>query len=85
MDGTFLKFFYSDMDVELGKITKKRRANPTGQDVYLRPDGTVERDEDKIIAAQRIFKHEYYKPGGPAFQKGLARFESCVQEGTGPK
>ena len=69
-------FYSSETDVELGKIAKKRRANPIGQDVYLKPDGTVERDEDKIIAAQRIFKHEYYKPDGRAFQKGLKRFET---------
>jgi len=73
-------FYTSEPDVELGKIDKKRRANPIGEDVYLKPDGTVERDEDKIIAAQRIFKHEYYKPDGRAFQKGLKRFEALSLE-----
>jgi hypothetical protein len=28
-------------------------------------------DEDKIIAAQRIFKHEYYKPEGKGFLEGV--------------
>ena len=69
-------FYSSETDVELGKIAKKRRANPVGEDVYLKPDGTVERDEVKIIAAQRIFKHEYYKPGGKGFFKGLQQFET---------
>jgi hypothetical protein len=73
-------FYTTETDVELGKIDKKRRANPIGEDVYLKPDGTVERDEDKIIAAQRIFKHEYYKPDGRAFQKGLKRFEALSLE-----
>jgi len=69
-------FYTSEPDVQLGKIDKKRRANPIGEDVYLKPDGTVERDEDKIIAVQRIFKHEYYKPGGKGFLKGFEAFNS---------
>lgn len=69
--------FYSETDVELGKIPKKRRLNSTGENVYLCPTcKRVDRDEDKIIVAQRIFKQEYYKPGGKGYQKGLARFES---------
>jgi len=78
MDG--LPIYKGETDIELGRIAKKRRLNPTGEDVYLKPDGTVERDEDKIIAAQRIFKHEYYKPDGRAFQKGLKRFEALSLE-----
>jgi len=63
-------------DFEEGKVLKYQRANPIGEDVYLNPDGTITRDEDKIIKAQRIFKHNYYKPGGPWFnanQNALAR------------
>jgi hypothetical protein len=48
----------------MGKILKYRKLNPVGEDVYLNPDGTISKDEDKIIAAQRIFKHNYYKPDG---------------------
>ena len=69
--------FKSETDVELGKVVKKHRVNPTGEDVFLCADGwSITKDEDKIIAVQRIFKHEYYKPGGKGYLKGLAQFES---------
>jgi len=55
---------------------KKQRKNPLGEDVYLLPDGSVKRDEDAIIAAQRIWKHEAYKPGGPMYQKVMDRLNS---------
>lgn len=61
-------YFKSEPDVVLGKVAKKRRVNPVGENVHLRPDGTIECDEDKIIAAQRTWRHEYYKPGGKGFQ-----------------
>jgi hypothetical protein len=68
--------FISESDSHLGKVLKYQKPNPIGEDVYLNPDGTITRDEDKIIKAQRIFKHNYYKPGGPWFkanQNALAR------------
>ena len=68
-------FYSSETDVELGKVAKKRRLNPVGENVYLKPDGTVERDEDKIKAVQRIFKHEYYKPDGRGFLKSFEKFK----------
>lgn len=48
----------------MGKVLKYQRANPVGEDMYLRPDGTVESDEAKIVRAQQIFKHNYYKSDG---------------------
>jgi hypothetical protein len=57
--------FECDVDIDVGKILKKPRLNPIGEDIYLKPNGSVERDEDKIISAQRIFKENYYKAGGP--------------------
>lgn len=57
--------FKSETDIELGKITKYQRVNPVGEDAYLNPDGTVEFDEDKVVRAQRIFKHNYYRANGP--------------------
>jgi hypothetical protein len=71
--------FYSEKDAELGKVVKKRKVNPIGENVFLRPDGSIEREEDKIIAAQRIFKHEYYRPGGPGFLKGLKSFDDHIR------
>jgi hypothetical protein len=56
--------FYAEKDYEMGKVLKYQRANPVGEDMYLRPDGTVESDEAKIVLAQQIFKHNYYKSGG---------------------
>lgn len=68
--------FICETDSHLGKVLKYQKPNPVGEDVYLNPDGTITRDEDKIIKVQRIFKHNYYKPGGPWFkanQNALAR------------
>ena len=65
----YKNYFKSEPDVQLGKIAKKRRLNPTGENVYLCPTcKRIDRDEDKIIAAQRIWRHEYYKPDGKGFQ-----------------
>lgn len=60
-----MDIFTSDTDWSQGKVLKYQRPNPVGEDVYLLPDGTIERDEDKIIKAQRIFKQNYYRAGGP--------------------
>ena len=67
--------FDSDRDVECGKIVKKLRPNPLGENVYLHPDGSIERDEDKIIPVQRIFRENYYKPGGKGFLKASKSFD----------
>lgn len=66
--------FFSDHDYELGKILKRPKPNPIGEDVHLDEDGvTIHRDEDKIKKAQRIFKHNYYKPDGRGASKVLRR------------
>lgn len=41
---------------------KKRKLNPTGENVYLLSDGTLRKDEDHIVAAQRIWKERAYAP-----------------------
>lgn len=43
---------------------KKRKLNPVGEHVFLNRDGSIKRDEDKIIAVQRLWLHHAYKPGG---------------------
>jgi len=68
--------FESDKDFTLGKIIKKSRFNPVGENVFLRADGSLERDEDKIIAVQRIWKHEYYKPDGRGFLKAIESYNA---------
>jgi hypothetical protein len=72
--------FQCDADWQLGKVLKYRKPNPIGEDAYLKPDGTVEFDEDKIVKAQRIFKHNYYKPEGKGAQKVLEKYTSCERQ-----
>jgi hypothetical protein len=71
--------FECDRDLDCGKIVKKLRLNSLGENVYLHPDGSVERDEDKIIAVQRIFKENYYKPGGKGFLKAFEYFDDHLR------
>jgi len=68
--------FVCSPDVQEGKILKYRRPNPVGEDVYLNPDGTITRDEDKIIRAQRIFLQNFYKPDGPGARLVLKKYAS---------
>lgn len=75
--------FKSEPDYELGKIVKRYRLNPVGEDVYLMPDGTIEKDEDKIVKAQRIFRENWYKPGGPGARRVLAKYRSCTDQISG--
>lgn len=64
-------------------LEKRRRINPLGEDVYLLPGGWIKRDEDPIIAAQRIWRERVYAPPGTPFakrgkmyQKGLKNWNS---------
>ena len=69
--------FVSPPDYELGKIVKYFKPNPTGENMYLADDKvTIIKDEDKIKAVQRIFKHNYYKPGGKGAQKVLGHYSN---------
>ena len=71
--------FLSETDWQLGKVLKYLKPNPVGEDVYLDPDGvTIHKDEDKIILAQRIFKHNYYKPEGRGGRKVIERLSENV-------
>ena len=71
--------FLSEADYKMGKILKYLKPNPVGEDVYLDPDGvTIHRDEDKIILAQRIFKHNYYKPDGRGARRVIERLSENV-------
>lgn len=72
--------FVCDTDIASGKVVKYQRPNPIGEDIHLNPDGTITRDEDKIIRAQRIFIHNWYRPGGPGSRKVLEKYESCPAE-----
>jgi len=72
--------FLSDQDHKVGKVVKYRQLNPIGEDMYLGPDGTIVSDESKIVKVQRIFKHNYYKPGGRGSRKVLEKYGSCPTE-----
>ncbi len=72
--------YKSEQDWELGKVLKYYKPNPIGEDAYLMPDGTVEFDEDKIVKAQRIFKHNYYKADGPWDLKTREKYVSGAGE-----
>ena len=76
--------FVSDKDTHLGKVIKYQKPNPTGEDAYLLPDGTVIFDEDKIIRAQQIFKENWYRPGGPGARKVLEKYVSRPRQAREP-
>lgn len=67
--------FVSDKDTKMGKVVKYMKPNPTGEDAYLLPDGTVVFDESKIVRAQQIFKENWYRPGGPGARKVLEKYK----------
>ena len=69
--------FVGEKDFELGKIEKKRRLNSTGENVFLQADGwSITKEEDKIVAVQRRWKHEYYKPDGKGFLKAIKSYNA---------
>ena len=71
--------FLSETDWQMGKVLKYRKPNPLGEDVYVDPDGvTIHKDEDKIVRAQRIFMHNYYKPEGRGGRKVIERLSENV-------
>ena len=62
-------YFLTDFENDRHKY---RRVNPLGEDMYLRPDGTIEKDIDKIIWFQRWWLNRLYRyPDGIFFKKML--------------
>jgi len=71
--------FLSEPDYKMGKVLKYQKPNPIGEDLYLDPDGvTIHSDEVKIVRAQRIFKHNYYKPDGRGARRVIERLSENV-------
>ena len=66
--------FSSEPDVQLGKIVKKTRVNPEGENIYLREDHSLIVEMDMIKKVQRTFREKYYRPGGAGCQKVLAKY-----------
>jgi hypothetical protein len=53
---------------------KRVRVNPLGENAYLRPNGSVKREEDLVVACQRMWLHNAYRPEGPMYKKHRANF-----------
>jgi len=68
------------IDVFERGMEKRRRLNAVGEACYLRPDGTVTRDEDKIIAAQRIWRERVYSPPGTLFEKRGKMYKHTLED-----
>lgn len=73
--------FKSEKDTDLGKVIKRPKPNPLGEDAHLMSSGVVVFDEDKIIRAQRIFKQNWYHPEGPGARRVLAKYASSPAHG----
>lgn len=68
--------FASDLENDRYKY---RKLNPLGEDMYLRPDGTVEKDIDKIIWFQRWWLNRLYRyPDGIFYKKILINNKNGV-------
>ena len=66
--------YKSDFDSRVYQPMKRQRCNPVGEDIYLLPDGSLVRDEDKIIKIQRIFIDNYYNPDGKGAKMILSKY-----------
>ena len=62
------EFYYSDF---VNDRNKRARRNPLGEDIYLRPDGTIEKDVEKIIFFQRWWLDRLYKFEDGIFYKKI--------------
>jgi hypothetical protein len=62
-------FFISDF--EENDRYKFIKGNPLGEDIYLRPDGTIEKDIDKIVFIQRWWLDRLYRYRDGIFYKKM--------------
>jgi hypothetical protein len=53
---------------------KRTRVNPLGENAYLKADGSVKREEDLVVACQRMWLHNAYRPDGFMYRKHRANF-----------
>ena len=60
-------------------MTKHRKTNPIGENVYLLPDGSIKRDEDAIIAVQRLWRERVYAPPGTLFAPRGRMYKKCLE------
>jgi len=55
-------------------LCKRRKLNPKYENVYLEKDGSIHADIAWIVAAQRIWRHHAYRPGGLMYNKIKSRY-----------
>jgi len=58
---------------------KKRRLNTVGENIYLLPDGSIKREEDLIIKAQRIWRERAYAPPGTLFERRGVMYRKALE------
>lgn len=58
---------------------KKRRLNTVGENIYLLPDGSIKREEDLIIKAQRIWRERAYAPPGTLFERRGVMYRKTLE------
>ena len=62
------------------KVHKKQRVNPSGDNIYLRKDGSLLCEIDIIKRIQRNFLERYHAPDGKGFQTRIDSFKNTVKQ-----
>ena len=62
-------------NTSLYKHKKRRKLNPPGENLWLRPDGTILSEMDVIIKLQRRVLHRLWHPDSPLTQRLLKKYE----------
>lgn len=58
---------------------KKRRLNAKCENMYLRPNGAIEKEEDSVRFLQRFWRERAYQPvSGCMYKKAMESFNSSV-------
>ena len=63
-------------------LEKRRRLNPMGENCYLSRYGWVYREEDSIVAAQRIWRERAYSPPGTLYKKRGYMYRKSLDQFT---
>ena len=65
---------------QMEPTAKRIRHNPIGENVYLLHNEKIHREEDSIIAAQRIWKERAYAPPGSLFASRGIMYEKFAKD-----
>ena len=66
------------------KHKKRQKLNPPGENLWLRPDGTILSEMDTIIKLQRRVLHRLWHPDSPLVEKLKNRAFSSPSDGDPP-